>query len=139
MFKRRKKHEKKHREGEIPTGSFSDIAFLLIIYFLIATTLIKVKSFQPDIPTGETSTQQQQDETPTIYLRGDQMLFGENPVDLNELSARLDALDLEEKEPEQRIIMLETTSDTPYQRFFEVMAVIRDNSGVAALVKEDQE
>ncbi len=45
--------EKKHREGEIPTGSFSDIAFLLIIYFLVATTLVKVKTITADLPSGE--------------------------------------------------------------------------------------
>lgn len=40
---KRNKQEKKHRNGTIPTDSFSDIAFLLIVYFLVATTLVKVK------------------------------------------------------------------------------------------------
>ena len=55
----RKKYsrEKKHRTGEIPTGSFSDIAFLLIIYFLVATTLVKVKSITADLPSGEKAAQ----------------------------------------------------------------------------------
>ncbi len=48
---------KKHRSGEIPVGSFSDIAFLLIIYFLLATTLVKVKSITADMPSGEKQSQ----------------------------------------------------------------------------------
>jgi len=54
----RKKYskEKKHRSGEIPVGSFSDIAFLLIIYFLVATSLVKLKGITADLPSGEKAT-----------------------------------------------------------------------------------
>ncbi|MGB0144675.1 MAG: ExbD/TolR family protein, partial [Akkermansiaceae bacterium] len=56
-MRRRERGEKKHRSGEVPTGSFSDIAFLLIIYFLVATVLVKVKSITADLPSGEKSSQ----------------------------------------------------------------------------------
>ncbi len=67
----RKKYsrEKKNRSGEIPTGSFSDIAFLLIIYFLVATTLVKVKAITADLPTGEKTQQEQPDKTPIVPPR----------------------------------------------------------------------
>ena len=39
---KRFKKQKKNRDLSIPTDSFSDIAFLLFIYFLVATSLIKV-------------------------------------------------------------------------------------------------
>ena len=56
----RKKYskEKKHRSGDIPVGSFSDIAFLLIIYFLVATSLVKLKGITADLPSGEKATEE---------------------------------------------------------------------------------
>ena len=72
-MRKRDKGEKKHREGEIPTGSFSDIAFLLIVYFIIATTLLKVKSITADMPAGEKSSQSQNDKTPIVNLRGEEI------------------------------------------------------------------
>ena len=79
-MKKRDRSEKRHRTGEIPTGSFSDIAFLLIIYFLVATTLVKVKSITADLPSGEKSSQAQSDKTPTINLKDDVIMFNDKKV-----------------------------------------------------------
>ena len=55
MSRKRHSKEKKNRDMSIPTDSFSDIAFLLIIYFLVATTLIKVNSISADLPWNASS------------------------------------------------------------------------------------
>lgn len=136
----RKKYskEKKHRSGEIPTGSFSDIAFLLIIYFLVATTLIKVKTITADLPSGQKAPQAQTDKTPVVKLNGPQILFNDKPVDLPELEVRLAALELALAEGPKKVIMLESTSNTPYENYFHALAAISANGGVVALVEEEE-
>ena len=136
-FKHRKKQEKKHREGEIPTGSFSDIAFLLIIYFLVATTLVKIKTITADLPTGEKNAQAQIDKTPTVNLRGNEIYFSDRKVALADLDARLAALKLREKSAEKRIILLESSKDTTYDIYFQALASISGNGGLVALVEEE--
>ncbi len=138
MFKHRKKQEKRHRTGEIPTGSFSDIAFLLIIYFLVATTLVKVKSISADLPTGEKQSDAAVDKTPIVNLRGSKMYFSDKEVTLDNLNARLAALKLSEQSPDKRVIMLESTKMTPYQSYFQALAAISSNGGVVAIVEEDE-
>jgi biopolymer transport protein ExbD len=135
----RKKYskEKKHRSGEIPVGSFSDIAFLLIIYFLVATSLTKLKSITADLPSGEKATQAQSTKTPIVNLRGSQTFFNDKPVSLEELEARLRALDLAEAEGNAKVIMLESTRDTPYESYFQAMATISEQGGVIAIVEEE--
>jgi biopolymer transport protein ExbD len=135
---RRSKQEKKHRSGEIPTDSFSDIAFLLIIYFLVATTLVKVKSITADLPAGEKSTQAQSDKTPIINLRGAEVFFNDKRLEMPELNERLAALDLPNKEGEKRVIMLESAKGTPYQNYFQALAAISANGGVVAIVEDDE-
>jgi biopolymer transport protein ExbD len=134
---KRSKQEKKHRSGEIPTGSFSDIAFLLIIYFLVATTLVKVKSITADLPAGEKSTQAQSDKTPIINLRGAEIFFNDKRVEMPELNERLAALDLPNQDGEKRVIMLESAKGTPYENYFQALAAISANGGVVALVEEE--
>ncbi|MDT8390928.1 MAG: biopolymer transporter ExbD [Lentisphaeria bacterium] len=130
--------EKKHRAGEIPTGSFSDIAFLLIIYFLVATTLLKVNTISADLPSGQKTPQARTDKTPTVKLNGPQILFNDKPVDLGELEARLAVLELAKAEGSKKVIMLESTSNTPYENYFHALAAISANGGVVALVEEDE-
>lgn len=137
-MRKKSKREKKHREGEIPTGSFSDIAFLLIVYFIIATTLLKVKSITADMPAGEKSTQSQSDKTPIVNLRGAEIFLNDKPVDIVGLNERLAALELFDKEPKDRVIMLESARGTVYGNYFQAMASISANGGVIALVKEDE-
>ncbi len=137
-MRKRDRREKKHRSGEIPTGSFSDIAFLLIIYFLVATTLVKVKSITADLPSGEKSSQTQSDKTPTINLKNDLIMFNDKRVDLAGLNERLSALDLPEQEADKRIILLESAKGTPYEVYFQALAAISANGGVVALVEDDK-
>lgn len=134
---RRPKQAKKHRSGEIPTGSFSDIAFLLIIYFLVATTLVKVKTITADLPSGEKSTQAQSDKTPIINLRGAEIFFNDKRMDMLELNERLAALDLANQEGDKRVVLLESAKGTPYDSYFKALATISANGGVVALVEEE--
>jgi biopolymer transport protein ExbD len=119
MLKHRRQQEKKHRTGEIPTGSFSDIAFLLIIYFLVATTLVKVNSVTADLPTGEKQSDTRSDRTPVVNLRGDDIFFSDKKVTVENLNARLAALNLADKPPEARVIMLESTPGNSLRSLFQ--------------------
>jgi biopolymer transport protein ExbD len=134
---KRSKQEKKHRDGTIPTDSFSDIAFLLIVYFLVATTLVKVKTITADLPAGEKSTQAQSDKTPIINLRGAEIFFNDKPVQIAELNERLAALDLLNQNADKRVIMLESAKGTPYENYFQALATISANGGVVAIVEEE--
>ena len=134
---KRSKQEKKHRSGAIPTDSFSDIAFLLIIYFLVATTLVKVKSITADLPAGEKSTQAQSEKTPIINLRGAEVFFNDKRMEMGELNQRLAALDLPGKEGDKRVIMLESAKGTPYESYFQALAAISANGGVVAIVEDE--
>lgn len=137
MSKKRNRQERKHRSGDIPVGSFSDIAFLLIIYFLVATTLVKVHSITADMPTGEKQSQAQLSETPIINVRGVEIFFSDKKVTADNLNARLAALKLQEQAGEKRVIMLECTDETPYSIYFQVLAAISENHGVVAIVEEE--
>ena len=136
-LRRRRQQEKKHRSGEIPTGSFSDIAFLLIIYFLVVTSLVKNRSISVDMPTGEKTEQAQADKTPTINLRGNDIYFGEDRVNFEGLNQRLAVLKLKEKDPKDRVVLLESTPETAYDLYYQALAAINTNGGVVALVQEE--
>ena len=55
MAGRRKKKRKKRDAPGVPVNSFADIAFLLIVFFVIASTLTRTTGVISDIPAGEKS------------------------------------------------------------------------------------
>ena len=138
MFGSIRKQAKKHRSGTIPTDSFSDIAFLLIIYFLVATSLVKINAVTADLPSGEKQAHANVEKTPTVNLRGNEIFFNEKPVSLVELESRLAALDLRSQESSKRVVMLESTRETTYEPYFQALAAISANGGVVAIVGEKE-
>jgi biopolymer transport protein ExbD len=120
----------------IPTDSFSDIAFLLIIFFIVATTINRVAGFMTDMPAGE-KTEKPMVESPTVQIQDDRIIFKNAPMDVPELRKRLLELNLSEKHGDQKVVMLEATGSVDYQRYFEVMACISKAGGLVAIVKEE--
>ena len=66
-------------KAEIETGSFSDISFLLIIFFVLTTTFEKAVGRAVDIPSAappERQVQEEEKKTPTVTVMADRILFG---------------------------------------------------------------
>jgi biopolymer transport protein ExbD len=135
------KHRKKKRAmaGEVPLDSFSDIAFLLIIFFMVATVLTTTQGFITDLPAGQENKQAAEEKVPSIMLTGSQILYNSKPVSFDELRATLIQLKLAEKtEPSKRIVQLESSPTTTWEYYFPVWAAIVKHGGVVAIVKPEE-
>jgi biopolymer transport protein ExbD len=133
-----KKLKKQKKEApEIPVNSFADVAFLLIIFFIVATTMERMTGATTDMPTGEQS-EQAQDKTPTVQLHDQSITFQDQQVTVPELRAELAKLNLHDREGEEKIVAFEATGDVEYQNYFDTMCTISAAGGVIALIKEDK-
>jgi len=132
MNRQRKKHD-----SSVPTDSLSDIAFLLIIFFILTTSIRKLMGVTTEIPAAEQG-QSQIDKTPTVVLQGGSLSFNSETVDLEQLRRRLKELKLETKKPDERIVLLEASGTVNYQRYYEVMAAVSAANGVIGIITQEQ-
>lgn len=132
--------QKKRRESAIATDSLSDIAFLLIIFFILATSIQKIAGFRTDLPSGQRDQQVQKadDKTPTIGLKDGHILYDEQQITLDDLRKKLAALRLLERSEDRRVVLLDAAPDTGYQTYFEVMAAITAAHGVIGILTEEE-
>ena len=135
---------KKEKQGdEIPVGSFSDIAFLLIIFFLLMTTLVQTKGTEIQMPAGEQGEQEESEETPTVTIRDKEVFWNKDDKlpdadPFPELRKRLAELELHDAEGEEKVVMLETSGAVPYQIYFETLTAIAQAGGVVGIVREEE-
>ena len=132
---------KEQRELEIPTDSVSDIAFLLIIFFILTTTMSKLTGFTAELPSGAAAQQQAAKtdaKTPTVQITNGKLLFNEQEVSMAALQERLLDLQLAKKQGEERVVMLETAGKVDYQIYYETMAAISAAGGIVAIVEEGE-
>ncbi len=125
------------KADDVPVSSFSDIAFLLIIFFILVTSLEQFAGFKAALPAGEQSTQEAEEEMPTVKMHDGRITMNEDTVTIEQLHERLKAMNLAERETdEERIVIIEATGRVEYQVYFEVMAAISHAGGVIAIIKE---
>lgn len=123
--------------GQIPVSSFSDIAFLLIIFFILTTTLEKPMAFLSEIPSGQKG-QTQQAQTTTIALHDNEIRLNDEEVTMDKLRRELRDMHLEERTGEDKIVLLEASGEVRYQNYFETMSIVSAAGGSVAIVREGE-
>ncbi len=109
---------------EIPTGSMADIVFLLLVFFLVTTTMNQDKGIGMHLPpAGETKKIQKKNICNVwVNVNGDILINLEQRVPLNLLRA-----DIEQRlaQNEKLIVSLKADEETPYEKFIDVLDEIK--------------
>ena len=135
----------KKRQGDIEPDltSFSDIANLLIIFFILTTTLARPWGRTVDMPSAATPPQEQreQSDTPTVNLMRDRITIaeggeGEKEVTMNELRQYLWKKNFPKMDDKHKSISVETSDDVPYERYYQVVTAIAAAGGVVAILTD---
>ena len=135
----------KKRQGDIEPDltSFSDIANLLIIFFILTTTLARPWGRQVDMPSASTPPQQQkqQSDTPTVNLMKDRLTVseggdGEKEMTMNELRQYLWKKNFPKLDDKRKTVSVETSADVSYERYYQVVTAIAAAGGVVAILSD---
>lgn len=131
------KKNKERKEAEIPTSSMADIAFLLLIFFLVTTTI--------DVDTGIGMTLppplEEDVEPPPVRERNllkilvnaqGQVLLEEKPSSIRQIRAEVvkhvtnrGQLENYSVDPESAIVSFKTDRQTPYEIYINVLDEVR--------------
>lgn len=103
-------------------ASMSDLVFLLLIFFMLTSTLIAPNAIKLLLPSSESRTMAKQ--TITVYLNEELQLFiEENPVDLNGLHTGLLQYLANEQEGS---VVLRADQSVPVQHIVSVIDVVNN-------------
>lgn len=134
---------------DIDVGPFSDISFLLIIFFILTTQISAFKGQQVEVPSPsnqETKEEKEKKKQLTITLEGRFIKVGEDesipPVDytLEQLKALLYSKhfsSLKEDDPD-RFVVVDANRSVPYETYFQVMMIIRQTGGIPCIVDSSE-
>jgi biopolymer transport protein ExbD len=139
------RRKKERMKAEIETGSFSDISFLLIIFFVLTTTLSKPTGRLVDIPSAAPPEQQKkdsEDKTPSVRVMGDRVLYAigaqeGSEISLPSLKGELMKFSFSTKPEKDRMVIVEVADDVPWDRYFKIVTLIASTGGVVALVEKE--
>jgi biopolymer transport protein ExbD len=115
---------KRHKdEGEVHTGPLNDILFILLLFFLIVSTLANPNVIRLSQPKSKSDTKSKQ--TVVVSIDANKQFFvGTTKVTLADLKARLQPFLA--KEPDQPSIVINADKSVPVEDVVAVMRVARD-------------
>ena len=134
----------KKKEGDISPDltSFSDIANLLIIFFILTTSLARPFDRQMEMPSSAKPPEEekQKNDTPTVNLSADRITISEEgkegrELTMDELRAELWKRNFPSRSEKDRAVVLETSDDVTYDRYYKVASAIAAAGGVIAILE----
>ena len=128
------------RHLELDVSAFADVAFLLIIFFILTTTFVKPAGSKLDIPAGETGPVSSEEDHLQITLAGETIRYGRTSreVSIEELRTALLQENLTAREPNKRIVLVKSENNVPYGLYYKVVMAIDAADGVLALIEEEE-
>jgi len=134
------KFPKKKMLGQdaIPTTSLADMMFLLLIFFIMTTTLTRVTGIVSDMPAGTKAQQPQSEKTPMISLHDNKITMNDKDMTREEMERTLKGMRLDQKSGNAKVVILATEGDVSYQDYYQTMAFIQTCGGIVAIESEDE-
>ena len=130
---------KPNGDFDIDVGAFSDIAFLLIIFFILTTSFVKFKGQELKIPSGAPPKEQsEEDKALTVNLKADEIRYGA-AVSLSELRRKFfeEKFDMRTNDKD-RMVILEAADDVTYDLYFKVSSAITEAGGILVLMEREE-
>ncbi len=140
---------------DIDVGSFSDVSFLLIIFFILTTQIAAFKGTVVEVPAGspDKSESKEKKEQMTVFLTYSAPVTADSDgvtyrigtgsksapmeVTLDELKAKLLSENYPARDKKERMVILEHDGNVPYSAYYKVLVLI-SNAGAQPCFMKDE-
>jgi len=128
--------KERDREAEIPQGSLADIAFLLLIFFLVTTTIDMDKGLSLVLPAEGQQTEVAKKNISNVLVNAQgQILLDEKPIKLRDVEP---VIKQKLQANPKLIISVKTDRRTEYQRYIDVLDELKQANATRVSVAEPE-
>ncbi len=111
--------KKRDRDAVIPSSSLADIAFLLLIFFLVTTTIDTDRGIDMVLPPEGEMKEINRKNIVSLVINADGLvLLDKNPVEINEIR---NVIEERQSQNPNIIISVKTVRDTKYDVYIRVL------------------
>lgn len=122
-------------DPEIPTSSMADIAFLLIVYFMLTTTFATTRGLDFALPKDEDAPPVvEKEESVLIDIQPNgQLIVDQKPMELEDI---LDYLEPKLRNNPRKPVIIKPNPEAPYGDMVAVFDMLRQGKDVLGLDKD---
>jgi biopolymer transport protein ExbD len=125
---------------EPPASATGDIAFNLIVFFLVCASVQPDSGRKQTIPKAEqTEQKEQQTDTISVELTRQAVFLDGDPVTPKDFFPRIKAKLDARSNPAEKVVVVKSKPDTPYNHWIAVTSQIEDAGGIVTLQLEEEQ
>lgn len=125
---------------EPPSVATGDIAFNLLIFFLVCASAQPDRGRKQDIPRSDPKQQQtEQSQNVEVTLTRTTVSIDGNPTPLVDFTSKLREKLAAKTRPEDKIVVVKSDKDTPYHHWIAVTGHIAEAGGIVTLQLEEEQ
>jgi len=124
---------------ETPTSAMNDIAFILIVFFLVCASVEPEDGRSQVIPRSEKNEEQQDSQSTEVGLTPATVTIDGTPYRLNEFQSRIRQILAQKKTEAERVVVVKSQADVPYEHWIAMTGIIERAGGIVTLLLEEEQ
>ena len=125
--------------AEPPASATGDIAFNLIVFFLVCASVQPDSGRKQSIPKSETiENKSEQLENVEVLLKRSSVAVNGDFIPVAGLRGRIAAMLAGKPRPEDRVVIVKSDDDVPYHHWIAITTQIEDAGGIITLQIEEE-
>lgn len=125
--------------AEPPSSATGDIAFNLIVFFLVCASVQPDSGRSQSLPNSESTKQQQpKNKNIEVQLTRTAVLLNGDQVSIEDFSKDIRSLLSRKVSAEDRIVVVKSKPETPYHHWIAITTAIEDAGGTVTLQIEEE-
>ncbi len=117
----------------------NDIAFILIVFFLVCASVEPEDGRSQVIPRSEKNEEQQTSQSTEVGLTPAIVTIDGTPYQLSEFQSRIRQILSRKKTEAERVVVLKSQADVPYQHWIAMTEIIERAGGIVTLLIEEEQ
>ncbi len=124
--------------NEPPAVMLTDLAFNLLIFFVVCASTDPESGRRQNVPSGnkQEAAAAQMEQNIEVVLTKDKAAINGVDAPLEGLRAKIKTMLAGKAKPEQRVVVVKTRKDTPYHHWITVTDLIEQGGGIIAIEVE---
>ncbi len=125
------KFQRHHKaEPHVPFIALADIAWQIIIFFLVASTFARNESLKVDLPSSAGGAGGQYENNITVQAGETLLMLDASPIELSQLQPRIKDLLATKTSEQGKVVVVIARDDLTFQRSSDVLYAIQKAGGV---------
>ncbi len=125
-------------EATIPLSSMADVAFLLIIFFMLTSTIVKESGIELTLPQAKKTEQKKVREKSIVISKKGQYYFNGVPMSPEAIEQSLADMLKDAKDDEARSVTIKADKTIEWQTVVTAIDIVNRLDGIMVLIMEEE-